>query len=672
MEKFFDKKCRLLLYLLILVGVLASFTVIFERITKESENRSTLLSLEWVQLTEIAARQGVTADEMLEYLQTYDDEPLISGMVYKEPSIYEWKTAGELLVKIGSELSTEVKSGIWRVEDETLIDNSYNYVICPTEEMQERVYENLVIKTSANINKFEIETGETMFYAVSTTMPSNDLVSLGIGFDDEALATMAKYDLDVVVQIRSWQVVTEESIEYVYGDLAEMGFVAVGFNDSGVPGVTQQDWADVKVWTADILEEQGLPMMTIEFYSQSGTESLAAEMDYDLVRLHPVSEAEVAKLTPESVVDRFQLAASERTMGVLMLRLYPSESLEYNAQLISDVVAGVNSKLVPTDEISTVVDMDVKPWVIAVVTLAVAAGGALLMELFGFKKLAVIFPILGAVAIWGLLGIGQISWAQKLLALSAVILFPTLAVANFVEEKNRSLPKAILALLAMSAVSLIGAVLEMGILSESSYMSGINVFSGVKVGQLLPLMILGLYFLYKIAMENGGTKYLLVTFVKFLKKEINIGMVLVAGVAGVILLVYMIRTGNTSSSISGIEQALRTFLDDVMFARPRTKEFLIGVPIMLAMLYYGRVKLLWPVVLLGAISQVSMVNTFEHLHTPVLISALRTVNGIVLGVVIGVILIYGIKYVGGWAWKKCLEISAMADAEVVEFEKSKK
>ncbi|MDI6828546.1 MAG: DUF5693 family protein, partial [Armatimonadota bacterium] len=86
----------------------------------------------------------------------------------------------------------------------------------------------------------------------------------------------------------------------------------------------------------------------------------------------------------------------------------------------------------------------------------------------------------------------------------------------------------------------------------------------------------------------------------------------------------------------------------ILFVRPRTKEFLIGHPAM----FLGITSLLsrrraWglPLIALGTLGQVSMLNTFCHIHTPLVLSAIRTLNGLVLGLALGWIvwLIFGIR-----------------------------
>jgi hypothetical protein len=89
-----------------------------------------------------------------------------------------------------------------------------------------------------------------------------------------------------------------------------------------------------------------------------------------------------------------------------------------------------------------------------------------------------------------------------------------------------------------------------------------------------------------------------------------------------------------------MELRLRLLLGDLLSVRPRTKELFIGHPLMLLALYYGWRFRGGPVLLaLGAIGQVSLINSFAHMHTPILITLIRTGWGLGLGIVLGLALL---------------------------------
>ncbi|HNR65866.1 MAG TPA: DUF5693 family protein, partial [Atribacterota bacterium] len=100
-------------------------------------------------------------------------------------------------------------------------------------------------------------------------------------------------------------------------------------------------------------------------------------------------------------------------------------------------------------------------------------------------------------------------------------------------------------------------------------------------------------------------------------------------------IIYITRSGNFSIlTISNIEEKIRLFLEKYLIARPRNKEFLIGYPLLslaIAMNHLDIHYLKIPVIAVGTIAPITVVNTFCHIHTPFLFSLLRTFNGYWLG-----------------------------------------
>jgi peptidoglycan/LPS O-acetylase OafA/YrhL len=87
-----------------------------------------------------------------------------------------------------------------------------------------------------------------------------------------------------------------------------------------------------------------------------------------------------------------------------------------------------------------------------------------------------------------------------------------------------------------------------------------------------------------------------------------------------------------------MEMKIRSLLDRTLPVRPRTKEFLIGHPafvLALALWFRGRRRWAAPLLVVGVVGQVSMLNTFCHVHTPLYLSLVRVVTGLALGAALG-------------------------------------
>ena len=115
---------------------------------------------------------------------------------------------------------------------------------------------------------------------------------------------------------------------------------------------------------------------------------------------------------------------------------------------------------------------------------------------------------------------------------------------------------------------------------------------------------------------------------------------MVGVIALVALALFVARSGNDPGvGVSATELKTRALLDKYLYVRPRTKEFLLGHPALFLGLAAAASKrfpaYVLPLLVVGAIGQSSLMDTFCHLHTPLLVSALRGLIGWALGAVFG-------------------------------------
>ena len=129
------------------------------------------------------------------------------------------------------------------------------------------------------------------------------------------------------------------------------------------------------------------------------------------------------------------------------------------------------------------------------------------------------------------------------------------------------------------------------------------------------------------------------------------------GMLGVVGFIFVGRSGNNGAPVPAFEIMLRRFLESIMYARPREKEFLFGHPAVLLSLtaLYRR----WPqilhylFILAITIGQGSMVETFAHMRSPFILSFIRGIDGLAAGtvslltaLVLVIILIHTTKFFG--------------------------
>ena len=69
------------------------------------------------------------------------------------------------------------------------------------------------------------------------------------------------------------------------------------------------------------------------------------------------------------------------------------------------------------------------------------------------------------------------------------------------------------------------------------------------------------------------------------------------------------------------------------------------------MFYYGATRGKWFLSIPAVIGQVSLVNTYAHIHTALVMSLRRSLNGLVLGIILGIVAIVVIE-LALKLWKK--------------------
>ena len=152
-----------------------------------------------------------------------------------------------------------------------------------------------------------------------------------------------------------------------------------------------------------------------------------------------------------------------------------------------------------------------------------------------------------------------------------------------------------------------------------------------------------MFIIYFMNKDDDSVKSIVNTTVKVLNKEIKVYFGIIAALVGGAAFIYISRTGHeTNIQPSNIEMITRNFMEYVLLARPRTKEFLIAFPAIFAAVFAASKKsefFTGIFMLAGAIGTSSVINTFSHIRTPIYLSFARTVIALGFGIVIGCVLV---------------------------------
>ena len=574
-----------------------------------------------------------------------------TGLVVRERLLSEWEAAGDVIVfsggQLGFQLENQYGESAYEMTTGLEITPSNTYILTKDPLVYNQIFSLLEVK--ARYPKSFTIPG---YMGIETQLHISERVTLGLGFPLAQLEEAAAAGYQIIPRLRNWEPLTQNSLTETFRWVGMIpNLAAIGFNDQTMPGDGTVPIIQDRL--AEAVATLNKPLASFEFYDQVGLPGLATRLDYNLMRVHAISENEMPRYTDFRIaMDRYRLAATERNIRFIYIRfqglINPAAAMLDNMDLITGVHDGLiaDGLIVGNPEPIAAYKID-RISMFLLGTGVIAAGGwlfALAAEPFARKKLHLPYGMLVVFAclIWAALMFVAPTISRKLLALAGAIVFPCLSVlltliykpkGNTAEAVVMRTFRAIVQLLVMSAIAFIGAMITSAILAEPAFMLKIDNFVGVKVSHIIPLALVPFILWLREEDWYGIMSGTVKSSVKFW--QLVVGVILLAGLA-----VYVLRTGNESPElISGFEVQVRQMLKDILGVRPRTKEFLIGHPIMLVLLYYGYKLNMFPLVMVGLIGQVSIISTYAHLHTPLMISLLRSANGLWIGIFIGVIAI---------------------------------
>lgn len=649
----------------IALGLMASLVICVQRHGVEEENRQVDMAIDYEGLLELADREGLPAREVLEQAR----EAGFTSLAVYETNFKKFNENGKASAVPGSAILANYRSGAltdpgWReFAASGKVRGNEVYVTGEDPEVFREVKEDLLRRLGEErVTSHQVAGREVL--AVKAHYESFLKMNLGLPRDEMKAVNDAGFY--VIARPSNYEGCTREDVEAVFRRLEGIRVSEVVFSGNQSLGATKSLQA-----TIDEFRKRDMTLGVIEatsqlqFYPQEGMEEIAKGIGYDHVaRLYSIPRDEMAKLKIATAVERWANTDMERNIRIDLLRIYESPSpnmtlLETNMKYFRDTADILRERGFRLGPAGVFREYYPDKFLRAMVMLGVAAAGVLYLSLI-FPRLNaaprqqyLLFALFAALAAVPVL-MGSGSKIRVLAAFASANLFPALAVIwqldrvrSFGNDVKMSLPKlmvtAAVALFVTGALSYVGAAYLSGALSDTEYFLEYHIYRGIKLTFVLPLILVALAFLQRFDIFGGDPddtvgmteqiRRIFDTPVK-VKTLMGIGVVLLAGV------VFIARSGHTlGMPVSGTELKFRAFLEQAFYARPRSKELLIGHPaFMLAVMAWQRK---WPtmvfflLVIVAVIGQGSMVETFAHMRTPVYMSFLRGIGGMVLGAGVG-------------------------------------
>ncbi len=357
----------------------------------------------------------------------------------------------------------------------------------------------------------------------------------------------------------------------------------------------------------------------VEATDQDGILELAKQNK--VVRVFSIRPEWQAKLQPEEVASKFVLAARERNHRLLYLR--PFQRIEDTEIFIASIKTGLAKAGFVYGQPKA---LEFEPNK----TLRMLS---MIGPLVGLLLLATTLP-------WTWLGVAVAAGTLLLcvaatgvrvfdsFALLAAVVFPTL---GFALERNKPFDWV-----RATLITLAGGLFVSAIGASRNELLALEPFRGVALTLFLPPLLLALCMLPRQDIRK--------TLKDLWATPVNLGTLALAVLALAAVAVVLMRRGNTPAvGVSASESKIRASLQDSLI-RPRSKEVLLHPLALLAL--DNNSKHAWPVwfgnilLLAAVVGQGSILDSFAHYHTPLLITLLRSVNGIAFGLLLAVVVMF--------------------------------
>jgi len=519
--------------------------------------------------------------------------------------------------------------------------------------------------------------GSTELLPINAVREPVGILQAPLGLSSTELRKAAALGFNVIVRPQNFVNVTEEKIDSIFNRIAKSGVEVNAYMPAGAEVVGYPNKID---YMAKKLADRKLIMQEhytqLQFAKVDGLVPLAEALNYKAVRTYVIDSLEQKKISVGEGLRRWALTDEERNVRVNYIRPYwlsqnGQDLLSMNLQYVKNITANVKARGFEIGEaglfeaeLSAEKNGYTGPYfpnkiAFVIIGAAVLAGAVIylaqLVELSNSRQIILWCVLTAIMAVVLMAGRGLVM--RQALAFGAAVFFPVLSMNVILDIWDKARTGSVSALkvifnstwqLALAVLmSLVGGMYLAAILADSRFLLEIDIYRGVKLTFIMPLVLMTILYVKRydmLGVMGAGVKVAVSRVNDLLNKPITFKHIALLGVLGIILLYFVARSGHSAGvPVAAIEVKMRLFLEQLMYARPRQKEFMIGHPAFFLAAYaayYNAPRLLQYALTCGAvIGQASLVQTFCHMRTPVFMSTIRAIDGYAMGAVIGIILV---------------------------------
>ncbi|MCL6601893.1 MAG: DUF5693 family protein [Paenibacillus sp.] len=678
--KRWNTSSRKWLWIMVLIGLVAALTVAYDRLQTERSSKTVEIVFDYRDLVDAASYRANPQDYIAQQLDRLKSAG-VQSMAVSESTLEDLRKSRRVMLW-GSTDAATLTEGV--VQENA----NYTYVLFTNGDN----YKALAPIIKQTFSDLEISVRDWSFrgqQGLILETPIEDATLKPMQPDPLMIETLRAKGFSIVPRLLDSLAYNQESTEKLVQYYESINVKRILFEGESVKGFNDNEDLNSLDAFASLLKEHGMGIAVIENLKkqQNGFNKLAYKLDYNVARLYSLSETD-SGLDPVVISDRFALATKDRNIRMLYLNAAPSRDLT-KAQItdtLDNLITSLSDSGGAVEKIedngftlgqataAEVVDSPYQRYFKLISVIGAVALVALMVSYFipWLTLPALIFGLIGSA---GLLVLKPVLFEQAL-ALAVAISAPTLGMVLAIRKINvlgpplqssdigsnaakksklgigytvmspqRRFIHSLVLYVKTALISLSAVPFVVALLNNVTYSLVLEQFRGVSLLHIAPIGLVGLYvLLYRGEFTFNKTG-------KLLRTPITLAMVILAGVLGVLGLYYLSRTGN-SGSVSSLEMSFRTFLENTVHVRPRNKEFLLAHPLFILgaflTLKYRNAAFIMIVAVIG---QLSMVDTFAHIHSPLVISLVRGLLGLGLGAIIGVVAVLAWQIAEG-CWKR--------------------
>lgn len=410
----------------------------------------------------------------------------------------------------------------------------------------------------------------------------------------------------------------------------------------------------------------------VEFSQIDGLKQLAHLLSPQHVFwVHTIPPEEVVKMSPQAMLARYLRAVKERNPRVLYIHpligceLLPAGDAmgrvlaEQQARFIRDLRTGLEGQLgcqlvLSLENPSGDASLVARSCVLLLAYLALAGfvlvflPGGRLAGFFAHPATMVVAGLVAFALVWSSrwrdLTVGAGALAVALLAplIAFGLALRYLATGGMLGRRGSLMPlgSSFIAFGLAFLAALTGGLIVHALMLSTASFTRMEVFHGVTLSRGLPvLLVLGYFYSLGTLSWRRNSRNLVLRLQRLLGYDVNyLDLVLVCILLAALGLA-LVRAGNEFGVlVTAPEQGVRSSLEAWFGVRPRTAELV------------GHFALLWFFIVLpwrhrasllllaaGTLGLESVINTYSHLHTPLLVSIFRTSLGLLLSLIVFIV-----------------------------------